>query len=289
MVPDGGAIGGWIACLGFGLTACAVAAYPLTALPKAQANAPQREERASADQRGTENLPLTVKLATSPEADKIARRAADDAHQQARDNENLVVITEVLAVLAAFQWAAMLWQGRSISRQVRLAREEFIASHRPIIRVRNIVANRVGSEDIPGHFQVIKMSERVSGEFEVANVGSTNATLEGVHLTFYAAKWRLPMRLPYEGKPSNCIFIENVAAGESIKIPFEIAVDTDGLMPDEAFNPSVTGSLVLYAMGWLTYRDREHVLRRTAFCRGYDKVAHRFSILVQDRDYESED
>jgi hypothetical protein len=158
----------------------------------------------------------------------------------------------------------MLIYGRQtdiIEKQHAVGRMQFIATHRPLLRVR--------------YFRRIDISDqKVRINFTIINVGSSQANLLGScgRLGFFA-----PGNLPppfYEGAPP---VIE--------PRKFEPGATDEGMILGTR-DPNVHSTLHVY--GYLVYEDIFNNTRTTAFCRRYNAFTHRFDV-VDDSDYEYED
>lgn len=87
----------------------------------------------NADQRGTHDMPLVVKVLSTPQRDKEAADEAGYAKEDATNNGHLLVVTCALAILAFLQWIAMTWQAiltrRALdesNRQHRISNRAFV-------------------------------------------------------------------------------------------------------------------------------------------------------------------
>ncbi len=148
---------------------------------------------------------------------------------------------------------------------------------RPKLIVRNIV-----------HQEPVARGFPISGQFYVANVGDSRATITASLSMVYWSENPLPMRRPYEGRKVNGAaggIIEAGAAQTGVFASDEVL----GVIHSAIFSPEEVAPLVretaLFVMGWIEYRDTRKVSRRTAFCRRFDRGIGRY-IAVKDPDYE---
>jgi hypothetical protein len=154
----------------------------------------------------------------------------------------LAAVTGILAFVSIFQ--------------IRLSRREFIATHRPRIRVRGLhIADPNG--DVTGDPVVVM--------FFAHNVGETPATLTGVMGTIHITRNTtapLPANLAFGYRQQLNIIL---SAGEQ-----EIFMIEDGTIVPEAMRTAVyTGDRPLYCIGAMQYRDDNGVERTTGFCRRF--------------------
>jgi hypothetical protein len=205
------------------------------------------------------------------------------------DNEGFFVafVTFLLALSTYRVWRSTekLWETTRDS--VTLARNEFISSQRPKLRVRNIYLDRPGPWF---HDQIFHPAQPVTGQFFVANIGGTAAHIKDSYVGVFCFQGALPMKRPYEGEDSNrWIPCATVEAGQS----------TPGFLPLTVLNEAEVagikkGSYRLFVMGWIEYEDDRSIRRRTAFCRKFRRGADALDrqgrfVVVRDPDYEHEE
>ena len=149
-------------------------------------------------------------------------------------------------------------------RQVQLAREDFIATNRPLLRVRRFRHSRASAPD----------DERISANFIIVNVGNSDAVLaESRGAIALVPPTVVPMPI-YDGLPP-VIEPRVFAPGTS----------AEGFILDR---PDRQRGVMLRVYGLLSYTDRIGNVRTTAFCRQFNSATHRFEI-VNDPDGEYED
>ncbi len=145
-------------------------------------------------------------------------------------------------------------------QQIQLARSEFLATHRPLLRVR--------------YFKYTGSTETdLQVTFTVVNVGKTTAHLLGssVQIAFFGDSPPTPVYV----NGQNVTRRRKLEPGASD----EYGIDRKTKRPDH---------LWLYVYGYLMYADDVGNTRTTAFCRKYLAGRDRF-ITVDDPDYEYED
>jgi hypothetical protein len=170
-----------------------------------------------------------------------------------------------------------------------LARKSLVSTHRPRLRVRNIVVEYPDPAELNPIMLFIR-GKYVRGKFEVTNIGGTLAKVQKSHCQVFWTRDGLPMEPPNKEK-ENPALLEGqfITAGMSYEGRFvsDEPMDGDGLGLS-AFAKDIS----LYVMGWITYTDDSDDIRRTAFCRVYRQVEGgrigRFR-RVDDDDYEHEE
>lgn len=194
--------------------------------------------------------------------------------------------TGVIAIYTFTLWRATkrLWE--SGEQQIELVRSEFHSTHRPRLRVRNIVFDQT-DESID---EATGISE-IFGYVYVTNVGETEAKLADAGC--WAELHRtLPMSPEHMERPPNILNKDIIAPGETIRFRFRKSYgsqgDGFGMALYIAMRKQSTDPTNLYVLGWIGYTDNLKILRATAFCRIFDKKIMRFK-AVDDPDYEYED
>jgi hypothetical protein len=288
----------------------------------------QHQEETSDKQRGTDEIPLRVKIVPSPNAYPESDKTREEKFQKASQDwwifiaaAATAVFTLVLAIVTGGLWWATYRLYRTTSRAVNdgeqavkaamdaaaaadrhvqhaasaaessriqadLANKSLIATFRPKLRVRNVVARH--TERLTAELQEdgLLPGVAISGQFYVENVGGSDAKLIASHCIFSVQNDnRLPMERPYEGCDPNLPIASGslIPAGGSypgIFQPFTLTEDeVDRISQNLSF---------LYLMGWIEYEDNSKIIRRMAFCRQYDPERHRF-VRVNDGDYDYEE
>ena len=206
----------------------------------------------------------------------------------------LTVATVLLVGLTAWyarnvsrQTSAIAESAKAATESVNLARDEFVASHRPRLRVRNVVIDPM--EHIPGWGigEIPIGAGLVKGSFLVANHGDTRAYVIECYSRVYVGAEVLPLARPHEEAIPHLRPREGIESGYARKY----WVDQDKgvvLRNDVATEIAQDRGSKLYIMGWIVYEDSTGVRRRTAFCRKYDATRCRF-YPVDDADYEHEE
>jgi hypothetical protein len=207
-------------------------------------------------------------------------------------DDPIALFTLVLAIAAIFQLVANILLWVTTRNAVRLGRDEFNASHRPKLRVRNIVVKPAAQG--PGQMTLdpFHPGYHISGQFFLSNIGDAAARITESHCEVYwgginNVGWpdRLPMQRPYEGKDgNNPIAPQTLASGQAVTGLFF----SEQPFPVLNWDPQKRSGL--FVMGWIEYLDERGIRRRTAFCREYlEREGARRFYPVDDPDYEHEE
>jgi hypothetical protein len=179
----------------------------------------------------------------------------------------LTAFTLFLVVIGA-------WQGHAIYRQIDLGREEFTATNRPKLVVRELLILGAPTSGRP-----IKI------RYVIANVGASRAKIVESHIETQRITDDILRPLqPIEG--------DNTAVGDALLEPGQLIFrECQSTLSWQDFINEIygtDGSIKLYFRGFVVYTDWNGLKRRTAFCRQYDFGARRFRI-IDDPDYEYAD
>ncbi|MGO8855144.1 MAG: hypothetical protein ACLQO1_05465 [Steroidobacteraceae bacterium] len=191
------------------------------------------------------------------------------------------VATIVIAAFTVFLVRVSNRQASLISDQIKLARDEFMATHRPRIRVRNLVINAPRFD----------MGFPISGQFFVSNIGGSTARIVESYSEVLWNVNSLPMERPYEGNEGNEAVPDDtiIEAGSSNRGKFgsKAPWGFDGIPGGEG-----PDGIRVFVLGWIEYIDESTmpIRRRTAFCREFQQRngSARF-YSVPDPDYEYEE
>jgi hypothetical protein len=133
--------------------------------------------------------------------------------------------------------------------------KEFIAAHRPKLRVRKLALR-------PG-------MQFNSPSVEVTNIGDTPALIVESHCQLICCGSEARAIGDFDDAvPNNPFPQEEILSGKSIGA---VSLKFDDKMRSALFKTEVltgddaTGAL--YAIGWVRYRDKNDTVRRTGFCR----------------------
>jgi hypothetical protein len=249
------------------------------------------QEKSHEDQRGTEQSPLIVKVAPVPKTDeqrteetKERERIANAERKKEESDAKLVeftgelawftkglfVATSALVVATVALGIAAFFQSRDIKQSLKLARDEFNATHRPKLIVRSF---QIGDLDLP-------KGKQVNFIFNAQNVGDSAATIIEVRSATFVhnAGDPIPTDLSFPFyEPFNVV----LKSGERELFPANggsILVENE---PMEIF----AGKSALYCMGTIVYVDAGGTRRETGFCRRYRSREVRWEIVESEYEY----
>jgi hypothetical protein len=172
-------------------------------------------------------------------------------------------------------------QAEISDKQATIAHQDYLQTHRPKLRVRNIVVKR--DMFVPKRY--------VHGQFYVDNVGGTNATVIESHCEMLWNVNGLPMERPYEGQGEGHEVNYPLRRGTIIKGSQGVTAtfDTYPVVYPDIAPPGLDGKNRAYFMGWIEYNDDNGSIHRTAFCREFKQIdgSARF-YPTNDPDYEHE-
>ncbi len=215
-------------------------------------------------------------------ADKTARIMAETAQAQ----------TAKMGEWADAAEKQMLLTGQQADiqrKQHAVGRLQFLAVHRPRLRVRHVtITDETHKIGLPTFF--FSHGAPIKGSLVVVNVGGTKATLVESRYRIYFSKIGLPAAAPYDESWHQLLLPEyEMDVGDSCataiadtilmeEVPQELGV------PLRAFERE---NWRIYIMGQIRYRDEDGHERFMGFCREGGKDG-RFR-AVDDADYEYED
>jgi hypothetical protein len=195
------------------------------------------------------------------------RQSQNESAEQAiaRYNWWLTLFTAILAVATVGLGGAtvgLFFAGRN---QLHLARDEFLSTHRPRMRLKAIwLASADGQTSDPE----LRVNEPLVVRLDVVYFGNTKAFIARLNLAsvFVQRGGQLPQRPPYN---------EPTARGLDFHPPFELNRGvtftqpiSDGHILDALeLNAVYQGNQILYFVGTIDYRDSIGNPMQTAFCR----------------------
>jgi hypothetical protein len=228
------------------LTACLVVPFGI-AIWKASSYSPQ---------------PPSQRAAAKNE-NKTAADTLEERHQAAEEAIAtytlwLMAFTGILAVATAGLGALNFFQ-------VRLARSEFLSTHRPHIRLKAIwLASADGQTFNPE----LRVNEPLVVRLDIVNFGNTTAFITRLNLAsvLVPRNGQLPQRPPYnEPAAPGLDFYPPVQLNRGVTFTQGISDGhkLDALELSEIYN----GDRILYFVGTIDYRDSIGNPMQTAFCR----------------------
>jgi hypothetical protein len=205
--------------------------------------------------------------------------------KQAHDMRDSIAAANKMAEVADKQFLITGLQTDIQKKQHAVGRLEFLATHRPKLRVRHV---SVVTADHTGHPTIFfNHGSGVKGGLAVVNVGGTKATIIESRYRIFFSKTGLPVSAPYDESFHELLLPEQVLdIGESCAIPIADTIVMDPSKVDElrAFE---NGGWKIYVMGQIRYQDEGGHDRFMGFCRERGSGG-RFR-AVDDLDYEYED
>jgi hypothetical protein len=188
-------------------------------------------------------------------------------------HDDLLTFSIVLmAVFTASLWRSTSKLWKASEAQTKLARDAFIATHRP-----RIVVRRMGVE--------LTKNAPIIVEFSIVNIGEEKVT---------KCNW------------NTVIMLLNVAGGVHGQLHYETDTadfhdgplgvgegkkkwiqDKTDLAPSD-FTDIEKKKVILHVVGFVAYTDRAGVTRQTGFFRYYDAENRRFRV-IDDPEYEYQD
>jgi hypothetical protein len=152
-------------------------------------------------------------------------------------------------------WRATTEQGRLTRDALKLARDEFIASHRPRLRV---YAFEVSDRDLPHDRPVCVL-------FRAQNIGETAARISKVEGTiFISPRNNVPLE---PGKPFRFTLNLDIAlqSGE----PEQFSIENGPVVTEHDATSIYAGQTPLVCIGRVTYLDDNGINRELGFCRKF--------------------
>jgi hypothetical protein len=204
----------------------------------------------------------------------------------------IALFTAVLAVCTLALWWATYGLQKTTAEQIRLAREEFLSTHRPLLRLKHMW---LASQDGQSFDERLLPDTRIVVRLDIVNTGSTVAivTLINFVTVLLHRDTRLPQRPPYN-EPGIRQFPVRFSLPSGIT--FTTPVSDDRTLSESEIDGIEIGIEKLYFVGTIEYWDEGGKLRQTAFCRrlsfdrpdGLSVKVGRFE-KIDDPDYEYQD
>jgi hypothetical protein len=168
-------------------------------------------------------------------------------------------------------WNTSRQQGRIAQASIDLARQEFIASHRP-----KIIVSGFQMQSDPE----LRIGEKVEFIFVARNVGDSPARVIEVRSATFVLKEKAPIpsdiTFPFKEK-----FAITLVSQEHELFPGNGGSELEGNEPMEIFG----GSKILLCMGTIVYLDESGTRRETGFCRRYRSRNQAWD-TISDSQYE---
>jgi hypothetical protein len=188
-------------------------------------------------------------------------------------------VTDPVALVTLLLAIATFWTATIVRAQVRLAREEFIATHRP-----RLIVHAVGTTfDVEGA-QDVSTSGAMTIGASVAyfNIGETSAQI--VEVSARMTRLRFPLQSGVATRVTHPSPREKIAAGEKGTIPVTSTFRWDSERLTQQIAQASTSDIV--CIGRIVYKDDGGTSRETGFCWRFDVIGERwFSVEISEYQY----
>ena len=223
---------------------------------------------------GTSYVPTGPEKEACYQSAAKSGRSADECKSfwEKTTSDPIAFFTLVLAFSTVGLWVATICFYFSGQKQFGLARDEFIASHRPKVRVRRI--NLEG--DIRDSQTVLTVHLANGGESSavIRQIGCCATRKDG-------RRWigRPDPRAKIGGPNSEPFTLENPLLPMGPTRPFCFAVSID----DDAKAAISEGQHQLFVVGEIEYSEKSGIIRTTGFCWWYDPSTRDFQRSEEDK------
>ena len=248
------------------------------------------QEATKPDERGTEQMPLIIKVLPSLNENEKAATEKQEHEDKSKSDWWLVKLTGVLAGIGGLQLIVFGLQARRLRQTIRemeksteIARQEFNATHRP-----RLVVRRISPIEERGDIAI-------GLQYTVHNVGDIDGTIVAVSETVWLpdnGQKALPPIPAYSPpvaknitlKCGEWITISHIPGNDALmdinfRTGFREEVATIGISEEP--------SNILF-LGYIDYIDGTGRKRQTAYLRQLDLAAKRFS-PINHPEYEYQD
>jgi hypothetical protein len=244
-----------------------------------QSQSKEAQQQRADDQRGTDQMPLSVKVMPTSESEEKTARDTKDREEKMELDRNLVQFngdmayyTKVLAWVAGLQLFALIVQAivfaftlGATRKAADAARGALIATARPKIIVRRVEA----------HFP-LPPRRSVSAQFRITNVGGNGAILVERNAILVAS-------IQQGGQPFPEYPIGSATKDGHRLESGDFVADPDTFFASASIDPSEeeirSGTSMLFLVGYVKYRDEAGVVREMGFGRKFDPKTNRFHPL----------
>lgn len=253
---------------------------PAKASQSIQQATPSKNQNSNKDKRGTKDSPLVVDVVPAPDAQIRADEERENREKETAINYGIRNFTGWLVIGTFLLGAIAIWQGYLIHQQIKLARREFISSHRPRLAIKDLNFKphiNSSSPFAPGKATQI--------EYAIVNLGDTSGEIiNGGATTLVTSSNIFPARTPISDQTKDFKDMK-LACGQACKFDVTSRIVPNNAQEIEELN---TGAKRIYYYGAFEYVDDLGFNRRTGFCRLYNPVSGFFE-KVDAPDYEYEE
>jgi hypothetical protein len=209
--------------------------------------------------------------------------------------------------VAIFTWRLIVVgrdQHTAAMGALKLSRDGFNATHRPIIRLRGAILDRWGSDTIPSP------TDSFSGKFIIDNVGHTAANIIDSHFELCWSDSGIPIHTLYETIQTNnssikfrmnivpgrvkvvdfdklnCVVFADTNIKGRITDPTNVDLTSIGVLKSSIWQLNPGTPRTLYLFGWIRFLDANEIERQISFCRRYEPKCWAFR-SVDDPELET--
>jgi hypothetical protein len=227
---------------------------PAKGSQKPQTHAKATAKKSEEDQRGTEKIPFVIRALVSEKSKEEAAKEAEDHERKATFERWDVVSTVVIAIFTVILGISTILLWRDTSKLSKLARDEFLSTHRPKIRIKHVWITSELWRGKPIDIELVIVNTGIAPAFiRVANMAIEILPKEN----------QLSAR-PVFPCPDKTISIPKVESGITVVLPKMVQINSF----DKTHNDGIrNGSYKFYCFGYVEYEDSRHGIRKTAFCR----------------------
>jgi len=208
--------------------------------------------------------------------------AIGSGRKQSSDMERMADIAEKQMLIAGRQTDIQ-------QKQHAIGRLQFLATHRPRLRVRHV--SLIAQGDVIGHPTLFFANgNKIKGSLVVVNIGGSKAMIIETRYRIFFTKTGLPTSAPYDENFRSDLLLpgQTLDIGESCATPIE---DEIVMEPEKGEDRDIRQfdreEWQIYVMGQIQYQDEGGANRFMGFCRKR-KPTGRF-LPVKSPDYEYED
>jgi hypothetical protein len=183
--------------------------------------------------------------------------------------EVTAIFTLALVIVGALTAIVFICQSILLRNQVKTAREEFISTHRPKIRIRYVVS--------PNPI----IGQQPTAEIHAANIGETSAVLKEIGVDIFTRIKGKPNSGLFNAIPKEFSDVLTVPPGK------EANMQTIGgsCLTEDHVAGILQGTIELCLLGIINYVDGNNVARSTSFFRIYNPNSLRFVCTAENDEY----